>query len=45
MSRWEPHLHWSFEGEHLLFPNLRLHSWPTFIVACALTIAVCITER
>lgn len=41
----EPHLHWSFADEHVLLPSITLHSWRGFIVACFLTVVVCLFER
>ncbi|KAF8625200.1 hypothetical protein AX15_005505 [Amanita polypyramis BW_CC] len=45
MNSWKPHLHWSFEGEHVLFPNLYLNSWPDFFLSCVLAASVCVIER
>jgi len=44
-DKWEPGLHWSFRGEHVLIPSLRLHSFATFLIASIFTIGVCIAER
>ncbi|KAF8971668.1 copper transporter [Flammula alnicola] len=41
----EPHLHWSFSDEHVLLPAIVLHSFGSFLVACFLVMAICLSER
>jgi len=42
---WEFGLHWSFQGEYVLIPSIRLKSFPSFLVASTLTLFICIAER
>ncbi|KAG8706785.1 hypothetical protein FRC09_002229 [Ceratobasidium sp. 395] len=37
--------HFGFDGSSFMFPSLRITSWPTFFVACFITIAICWSER
>jgi hypothetical protein len=41
----EFHLHWGFDGEHVLLPFIVMKSFPTFILACLFVVAICVTER
>jgi hypothetical protein len=41
----EPHLHWSFNDEHILLPSLVLHSFGSFLAACIVVVVICISER
>ncbi|OCH95730.1 hypothetical protein OBBRIDRAFT_499489 [Obba rivulosa] len=45
MDGWQDYLHFSFLGEHILFPSLRLDSSWNFIVASVITIVICSIER
>ncbi|KAH9950940.1 hypothetical protein B0H21DRAFT_409082 [Amylocystis lapponica] len=42
---WKDHMHFSFLGEHVLFPSLHVESAWTFIVASLLTVLICLSER
>ena len=44
-DKWEFSLHWSFRGERVLVPSIRLHSFATFLIASIFTVGVCIAER
>lgn len=41
----EPRLHWSFNGEHILLPSLVLHSFGSFLAACIAVFVICNLER
>ncbi|CAA7264817.1 unnamed protein product [Cyclocybe aegerita] len=41
----EPHLHWSFQNEHVLFPFIVLRSASSFVVACIVVMLICLSER
>ncbi|KAI0783137.1 hypothetical protein C8Q75DRAFT_478013 [Abortiporus biennis] len=45
MDGWKDHLHFSLQGEHVLFPGLHLDSTWHFIVASIITVAICLCER
>ncbi|RXW18512.1 hypothetical protein EST38_g7350 [Candolleomyces aberdarensis] len=46
MGEWEPgHLHWRFNGEHILVPYIVLKGFPSFLLAALLIIVICVTER
>ncbi|TDL26342.1 hypothetical protein BD410DRAFT_783373 [Rickenella mellea] len=45
MDGWQDRLHFSFLGEHVLFGELRLRSYYSFLVASVLTFAICLFER
>ncbi|QRV80466.1 copper transport protein CTR2 [Ceratobasidium sp. AG-Ba] len=34
-----------FDGSSFIFPSLRIKSWPTFLAACLITAAICLSER
>lgn len=37
--------HMGFDGSSFLFPSLRITSWLTFMAACLITSAICLSER
>ncbi|KAJ1302823.1 hypothetical protein OPQ81_003129 [Rhizoctonia solani] len=37
--------HMGFDGSAFLFRSLKITSWPTFIAACLITSAICLSER
>ena len=41
----EFHLHWGFNGEHVLVPFIVMKSFPSFILACLFVVAIYVTER
>ncbi|KJA28500.1 hypothetical protein HYPSUDRAFT_33914 [Hypholoma sublateritium FD-334 SS-4] len=41
----EPHLHWSFDNEHILLSSLILNSFANFFVAAIIVAAICLSER
>lgn len=41
----EPHLHWSFDNEHILLSSLVLNSFANFSAAAVVVAAICATER
>ncbi|KAF4611695.1 hypothetical protein D9613_004201 [Agrocybe pediades] len=41
----EPHLHWSFNNEHVLLPTVTLTSFWSFLAACLLVASICLSER
>ena len=45
MDGWADYLHTSLNGEHVLFPALRLNSFGAFISAAALSASICLAER
>ncbi|TFK41878.1 hypothetical protein BDQ12DRAFT_344067 [Crucibulum laeve] len=45
MEKWESHLHWTYNNEHVLLSAVRLSSFPSFLAAAFLVIFVCLTER
>jgi hypothetical protein len=45
MDGWADYLHTSLNGEHVLFPALRLSSFGAFISAAALSASICLAER
>lgn len=45
MDGWADYLHSSLNGEHALFPALRLSSFGTFIIAAVFSASICLTER
>ncbi|KAI0931633.1 hypothetical protein AcW2_000478 [Taiwanofungus camphoratus] len=45
MDGWTDHLHFSFLGEHVLFPHLHLDSFRKFTIASLLAVFICATER
>jgi hypothetical protein len=54
-DRWRPlemtvtsfptYLHWSFENERVLLPFIALESFGGFLLACLLSILICLLER
>ena len=40
-----PVLHWSFQGERILFPFIELGSSTDFIIASLMIILICVSER
>lgn len=41
----EPHLHWSFDNEHILLSSLVLNSFANFFAAAIVVAAICLSER
>ncbi|KAF8594750.1 hypothetical protein BDV93DRAFT_529121, partial [Ceratobasidium sp. AG-I] len=37
--------HFGFDGSLFMFRSLRITSWPTFAVACLITVVLCLSER
>lgn len=37
--------HVGFDGSAFMFRSLRITSWPTFVAACLITAAICLSER
>ncbi|KAG8680977.1 hypothetical protein FRC08_015927, partial [Ceratobasidium sp. 394] len=37
--------HFGFDGSAFMVRSLRITSWPTFLVACLITAAICLSER
>lgn len=46
MGEWQPpHLHWTLNGEHVLFPFIQLYTFPSYLLASLLLIIICVLER
>ena len=45
MEGWADYLHTSLNGEHALFPALRLTSFGSFVTAAVLSASICLAER
>jgi hypothetical protein len=45
MEGWADYLHTSLNGEHALFPALRLTNFGSFVTAAVLSASICLAER